>query len=222
MKPSGYVLSLRNSVVAILTGFVPSENPKTGDMLQAWILNADVDPVTAVKTGANEKVCGNCPLKGLPCYVSKFQAPLSVYKKFKAGGYPEIDWSQVNGRKVRLGAYGDPAYVDVGICHELTSRSSGWTGYTHQWQWAVQLKPYVMASVESVADQCEAVAAGWRSFRIRKPGQPKLVDEVVCPASDEAGNKTTCERCPFCCGRSNRGKSVVIYAHDHGAKYIDL
>ena len=36
-----------------------SKNPKTGDMVQMYILLADVEPHIAVKSGADAAVCGN-------------------------------------------------------------------------------------------------------------------------------------------------------------------
>jgi hypothetical protein len=38
-------------------------------------------------------------------------------------------------------------------------------------------------------------------------------DEVLCPASEEAGRKTTCENCKLCSGTSKKAKNVAIYAH---------
>jgi len=84
-------------IVAIVT--IGSKNAKTGAMAQLWIMRADMDPVTASRTGADEAVCGTCPHRGnptdldhgqaaqRPCYVILAQAPLIVYKAFKRGIY---------------------------------------------------------------------------------------------------------------------------------------
>jgi hypothetical protein len=221
-QPTGYVLSDQNGVVCIVTK--NSKNRKTGRMLQTYILTADVDPVTAARTGEESRVCGDCPLRGGKCYVQRFQAPQAVWQKYRRGGYPAIQWPALGAHSIRIGSFGDPAFVPASVWENVVKHSAGHIGYTHQWRLpgAQYLREIVMASVESVADQCEAVAAGWRTFRVRKPEQPKLADEMVCPASDEAGHRTTCSRCLFCCGRSKRGKSVVINAHGRRATQFDL
>jgi hypothetical protein len=53
-------------IVAIATGFKsPSSNDKTGTMIQVWILRADIAPHEAQKTGADESICGDCPMRPL-------------------------------------------------------------------------------------------------------------------------------------------------------------
>ena len=37
--------------------------------------------------------------------------------------------------------------------------------------------------------------------------------EVRCPASEESGQRTTCESCKLCAGASVKAKSVAIVAH---------
>ena len=66
-KPNGFTAyrgpSLLDGVpiVCKVTGTQrPSDNDKTGTMLQQWILLADVHPYEAVKTGQDESVCGEC------------------------------------------------------------------------------------------------------------------------------------------------------------------
>ena len=75
-RAQGYVLYQGPSrlngepIVAIAT--MRTANVKTGNMVQTWILTAEVSPEQAVKTGADEAVCGSCPhrhfLNG-GCYV---------------------------------------------------------------------------------------------------------------------------------------------------------
>ena len=78
-------------IVVILTGLQTrrgSKNAKTGELIQSWILRADVEPHTAVKTGDDASVCGQCPHRPLlasmlaraglpssPCYVRTGEAP---------------------------------------------------------------------------------------------------------------------------------------------------
>jgi hypothetical protein len=37
--------------------------------------------------------------------------------------------------------------------------------------------------------------------------------EFACPASDEMGHRTTCERCQLCRGTSSPARSVAIVVH---------
>ena len=48
---------------------------------------------------------------GRSCYVTVFQAPPVIWKAYKAGKYPKAQNLQglFAGKRVRLGAYGDPA-----------------------------------------------------------------------------------------------------------------
>jgi hypothetical protein len=78
-------------IVAILTGLASSSlNPKTGDMLQTWIIREDVSPVDATRTGDDASVCGDCkhrPANMGSCYVTVFQAPRSVHAAYHRGVY---------------------------------------------------------------------------------------------------------------------------------------
>lgn len=216
-------------VLAILTGLArPSANRKTGAMLQLWILPRDVDPVRASAKGQDASVCGTCPmrwaLKGA-CYVNLGQAPRAVWNAWKRGAYAAADASElpalVKGRAVRLGAYGDPAAVPVAILRALAAAARGWTGYTHQWARpsARELQGLCMASCETEAQAKLATAQGWRVFLTRpKPatGLPLPAGFITCPASNEAGNRTTCARCGLCNGSrgaSDRRKSISINLH---------
>ena len=52
-------------IVAILTGLAnASRNTGTGDMLQLYILRADMMPEAARHTGADASICGTCSMRG--------------------------------------------------------------------------------------------------------------------------------------------------------------
>lgn len=77
-----------------------------------------------------------------------------------------------------------------------------------------------MASVDSETQRCEAVTAGWRTFRTREADHRVGAAEIVCPASAEAGHLTTCALCNLCRGRATTAKDIVIIAHgNRTAKY---
>jgi len=215
-------------IVAIVTGLQSaSANDKTGGMLQTWILRADVAPTTAVRSGQDASVCGDCkhrPANGGACYVTVFQAPLSVFKAYGRGVYPTVadaDALSALGadRKVRIGSYGDPAAVPAHVWHALISRAEMHTGYTHQWATGAHddLRAIVMASADTAYERDMARAAGWRTFRVRSADEPLGEREAVCPASSEAGYKTNCATCGACngAGTGRRGSIAIVV---HGAK----
>jgi hypothetical protein len=211
-------------IVVVVSGLTKtSTNGKTGDLLQTWILRDDINPIAAVETGADASVCGDCPHRGAACYVNLGQAPLNVWRTTHRGRYATAaDLDAIRaigaGRMVRLGAYGDPAAVPVAIWEALTERAAGWTGYTHQWRKAPQLKRFCMASADTPAEGFAARAQGWRTFRIRLADEPVAARlEFVCPASEEAGAKTDCASCKACMGSSAKAKASPVIAA-HGAK----
>ena len=212
-----------SNIVVIVTGLAnASKNSKTGKMLQTWIMRADVEPHDAVRNGEDSSVCGDCPHSGTTCYVIVERAPLQVYRAWKRGSY--ADWTEslpvhaLRGANFRFGSYGDPAAVPFKVWRRVIGqRLSGWTGYTHQWANPrfQRLRNYFMASADSESEALEAHAQGWRTFRVRKPDAPILATEVVCPASEEAGKRTTCASCKLCQGQRLDAKSVVIEAHGY-------
>lgn len=208
---------------------VKSGNRKTGDMVQTWILRSDIDPITASRTGADTAICGDCPHKGKPsdkstgwakdrtCYVNLLFAPNGVYKAYKRGAY-EVAWANANiaaigkGRGVRLGSYGDPAAVPSYIWEWLTRYADFVTAYTHN---PVNPMPQtIMTSADNASQAQEAWDKGERTFRVVSDlAQIIKGKEVLCPASDEAGNRATCASCKLCGGNSIKAKSVAIVAH---------
>ncbi len=225
---AGKILYLDSERVVIAT--TESENRKTGDMVQVWILARDVSPVDAVRAGSDSTVCGDCKHRGgfaeRTCYVNVGQAPSSVWRAFRRGSYDFLEASDYSaffrGRKVRFGAYGDPAYMPLDILAAVAEASSGWTGYTHQWRVCDPgYRQYLMASVDTVGEYLQAKAAGWRTFRVRNTSDFLLtLNEITCPASNEAGHRTQCERCLLCSGsRENETrKDISILVHGVGSK----
>jgi len=212
---------------------VSSKNDKTGAMVQTWIIPRDIDPHAATKSGDDSSVCGDCPLrpanaaKNAPrCYVKTFQAPKSTWKAYHRNRYarPGVDFDAAllpelfAGKTVRIGSYGDPAAVPVAIWRDYTKHAKAWTGYTHQWRDNDALRELVMASADSAADHANALAMGWRSFRVRLPGEKLGKAEIACPASKEAGQRTQCATCKLCQGASIAAKSIAIRDHGPAAK----
>jgi len=219
-------------IVAIAT--LKSANSKTGDMVQTWILREDISPLDAIAAGADASICGNCAHRGnakrkRTCYVQADKAPSSIWHAYHRGQYidlsddPALVAYLLQGRIVRMGAYGDPAMVPVAKWRALLAAAAGRTGYTHAWRrmWSQALKPYVMASVDSVAEQDIARAMGWRTFRVRTEVEPLQANEFACPASPEGGQRKQCIDCKACDGADRAGKaSAAIIVHGKMAKYF--
>ena len=223
-----------NPIIVVMTGIKHrSNNPKTGDMLQTWILMRDIHPHEAVVTGLDESICGHCTHRRdeaghRSCYVS-MNAPGQIWKTYQRGGYkymdPEEAGCAVPGRSIRIGAYGDPAMVPLDIWKKLIVNAPLTTGYTHQWRMmAPKYAEFCMASVDTEEEAAEAKALGYRTFRCISDGDPLLNKELMCPASAEAGKLTTCERCGLCSGsmssHSNEIPTIAITVHGVGSKYF--
>lgn len=199
-------------IVAIAT--LHSQNAKTGDMIQTWILHAEESPTDAVKSGADVAICGQCPHRhhtGGACYVIPFHGPSNVYRAWKRGGYPKATrrhLKRLTGRPVRLGSYGDPAAVPTEVWDHLLKGASFSTGYTHQPN--ADLGHHCMASADT-PEQAEALqSVGWRTFRVKRPGDPLAAGEILCPAS--ANSAIQCVDCQVCSG-GNEGVNVAIDLH---------
>ena len=223
-------------IVAIVTGIDgKSRNAKTGALAQVWILRDGVAPLDAIKTGADASICGDCPHRGRivdgsnrdrSCYVNVFQAPTWIYKCLQRGLYgvdavsPSEARAKLAGLRVRLGAYGDPAALPFEVLEEALADAKGKTGYSHQWRTCdPRFARYVMASCDNDRDYLEAKARGYRTFRVRRAGDALNAREVVCPASKEAGVKTTCAACMACGGNDAKAKAdIAIIAHGAASK----
>lgn len=214
-RPKGLVLWENSTIVAIAT--FTSVNRKTGNMIQVWILNKNTNPVEAVRNGEDKNICGECSFRNNGCYVEVWQAPTVIWKNYKAGKYSYnkiyVDDSLFEGRVIRWGAYGDPAFIPLSIVRYFSNIAKGWTGYTHQWHSCnSEFSKYLMASCDSYSDVAEAERKGYRTFRV---GFDSLPQEITCPASKEL-NKTTCENCLLCNGARENDVRKSIKINPHG------
>jgi len=217
---NGSVLWKNETISFVATGLDnATSNEKTGDMIQTWIIRNDIHPVEAIKQGKDDAICGDCVFRGdgkgkkRGCYVTTVFAPSNIYKSLDNYSGKK---SKINDSVLRLGAYGDPAFVPYSVIDSVTKRSKKNTGYTHQWRksFAQDHKQYCMASVETLEGKEEANKMGWRTFRVTSDLNTKTDDEIFCPASAEMGKKLTCADCGICNGnRTGRKKNVVIMAH---------
>lgn len=199
-------------IIAMLSGIErPSQNVKTGPMLQTWILNEDLDPTTAVKEAKNTAICGNCPLKQDICYVIPWQGPRAAYESYKKREYKTKNLKQLGrGHKIRLGSYGDPAAVPITVWKDLLQYAHGYTGYTHSPEIEPGLKYYVQASTESQEEATRLQSLGWKTFRIKTENTPVMPNEILCPSS-KGVQCITCLKCD--------GKLANVAVNIHGTKH---
>lgn len=229
---SGYVLHTDDERVIIAT--LTSDNAKTGDMIQVWILCRHQSPIDSVRDGSDALICGDCKLRGIDgwrgrmCYVNVTQGPNSVWRAYQRGKYaylPQSRYADVFcGRAVRFGAYGDPVHIPLTILRYIVFFARKHTGYTHQWSKPEYsaYREYLMASVDSELEYWQASTRLWRCFRVRSENARLIPGEIMCPAADETGHKTTCARCGLCNGRvqGDKRKDVCIIVHGIGKKNL--
>lgn len=244
--PNGYVLYNGPSrldgepIVVIGTGFADkTDNTKTGNMIQTWILREDIHPNDAIRDGSDVSICGDCMHRGRlvwdqekimrrnkyrTCYVKVFQAPANVWKAYRKGNYPVMSPYAIPemfaGRATRFGSYGDPAAIPFEVINAIGISSEFTTGYTHQWKTCEgKYGRWVMASADNAADRFLAKSLGYRTFRVRVDLDDVEAGEISCPAAKEMGHKTLCVDCKACGGHSSRAKcDVTIMAHGDAIK----
>ena len=235
-KPRGFIVDRGLSpidgkpYIAVLV--LESENAKTGNMCQVFILRPDVPPLEAIASGADRTVCGDCPHRRRwsdelqryvrSCYVDVGKSVGSVYRAITRGSYPEYDPTlharYIRGRRIRWGAYGDPAILTESVVRDLTALADGHTGYSHQWRhdWAQWCRGFFQASCNSFADYLAASAAGWRTFAVVPQGSAAYSGKL-CPAT-AADSQAQCLTCRLCDGAKT---DIYVEAHGVGAAYVN-
>ena len=227
-------------VVIVNKIFDDSANAKTGAIVQTFIIRSDIDPSDALKTGDDVSICGTCEHRPslvkagngkAPCYVNVGKSVKSVYGAYKRGRYvtasPEFVSKLLAGKTLRLGTYGDPAAAPVATWHALAAGAAKRVGYSHQWQsigfdveaWS----SLIMASADTPEQRVTAKSLGLRTFRVAQDDVLQA-GEIKCPASAEAGRKTTCSDCKLCGGTSVKAKDIVIQDHavGHARRVISI
>lgn len=207
-------------IIGVVT--LKTSNEKTGDMAQLWILRSDMTPTAAVQKRADVSICGGCKHRhnnGGACYVQPFQAPRSIFESWGAGKYDNLTndraavFERLNGKGIRLGAYGDPAALPDHVLALLTDAADYHTGYTHQWknkrlQHALK---YCMASVDNARDivQLKRIdpAAG---YFLVTDNDKAPADAIECLADSKGLTCSTCKACD--------GSSRAIYINVHGTR----
>jgi hypothetical protein len=161
----------------------------------------------------SKAVCGDCPLRPKhvggngQCYAHSTPLQNGCEAARRA---PLVSKGWFPSTILRSAGFGDSAALPADVYLRLQGKFASVRGYTQQWRWAEHLRATHMASVHSAEDALLARSMGWRTFRDRQPGYPRLSWEVEC-----VSEKTTCEHCTLCSGgMRNSAPSVTIL--DHG------
>ena len=209
------------------------QNRKLGDVVQIWILREDIDPLTAIQTGADVSICGDCKLRGSngsgrACYVPVHWYPRTIWSAYKRGNVytslhvlTEADIDPFEDRIVRIGSYGDPAAVPQQIWHDILGNARSVLGYTQRWRptslrnldCTPDLQMLTMASVLSRTERLQAKALGFRTYRVLFDGDVPDDGEIICPY---VTHEVQCEKCRLCDGkrdRHDRRKDIAIPVH---------
>ena len=195
-----------------------SQNIKTGNMITVWILQKELPPHIAVKQKKDSLTCGDCQLRsGNGCYVTTWQAPLQVYKSWKAGKYPKYNVNVFKDKYARFGGYGDPAFLPIKFVKEITKVAKGFTGYTAQWtsnKFNADYLKYFMASVHNT-EQLELLKTKFpeaRYFRIVEDEHvKKYPNECICFNYTADINCIDCLKC-------NAFSNINILIPKHGVR----
>lgn len=222
-----YIIHESAELFAVAT--VDSNNSKTGDMIQIWIMSKLVHPVVSRRTGHDATLqCQGCPhASNQGCYVSPL-ALMAIWRAYKAGSYSHLEFgssewaSFFNHASVRLGAYGNPSMLPLAMLEDITNRAAMHTGYFHDWrlmpiELAKAYGRFLMASCEP-SNVVYAQNLGLRTFTVvsESPSDSRLGIECL---ADKSGLQ--CSQCGLCDGTSrssNRAKrlpSVWIKAHGY-------
>lgn len=200
----------------------PSDNEKTGDMIQIMIIRLEESPTYAHEHDLDISICGNCPFRKnadgkRTCYVNIGQSINSTWRSLHAGNiktleeYPEA-MQYLWKKPIRVGTYGDPAAFPPEVLIPILAKSpKGFTGYTHQWRepYAQEWKGFLQASVETEEDARLANEMGWKYYRVLLPNEKLLEGEHMCLS--EVGKQ--CCDCRLCNGHF---ANICIEVHGAG------
>jgi hypothetical protein len=186
----------------------------TNDGMKSFFSNADTN-------------CLDCPFNEFgKCYTHKFNQYVgfismlkSIAKEFGAfENVPTFKYDMIlqaremsQGTYVRFGTYGEPSLHPIKMIEEMSIVADNWTGYTHQWM-RNDLSKFFMASTHDINEEIVARLKGYRSYIA---SESKIDGIVNCPASKEAGMKSTCSKCNLCSGTLGTKTNKSIYILNH-------
>jgi hypothetical protein len=212
----------------------PSQNRKTGDMVQVSVMRQDMPPVDAWRIGADGAVCpAACSHRSRArggrgtCYVNKARLTSTwqaARREMLAGriGVPPFLFARA---RVRMGMEGDPAAVPVEVIAPVLEAAGAWTGYSAAWRTLPDAwKRYVMASCDTPADAIEAIARGWRPFASSTSpdtdAEYQAAGLTLCDA--ERPTAKTCAACLRCNGAGRHPSSPTPRTTARPGAYLPI
>jgi hypothetical protein len=174
-----------------------------------------------------DSVCFDCPFNSyLKCYTHKYMQFSGFISMLKSISREYNTLEQFNtieekqseiiemckDKYIRFGTYGEPTLIPIELVSTMVEVSKSHTGYTHQWAKNENYTAYFMASTHNLAQAFQAQRKGFRSFLAVK-NQLSEEAAIICPASKEAGFKSTCEKCGLCSGQRKGKKHIQIIEH---------
>ena len=210
-KENKMIVYENEEIVCIL--ILISRNRKTGSLSQLYILDKET-----LKGG----FCSNCTSEKI-CYV--FNGLKGVQDSYRKGNYPHVDIN-LSRKRVRLGAYGDPALIPLEVLRDKL-QVRRFTGYTHMWRLESkqEYKSMLMASVEDIQSYHLAKSLGWRVFYnqldvylgdVTQDQVDQETRSILCPNTT---HEITCDECMLCDGRkSEKDTRKDIFIHPHGGR----
>lgn len=209
----------------------PSANRKTGTTIQTFFIDkARIENEPSV-FGSK---CESCSAVNY-CYVTRDKLAVRKALVSLIGGdktsYKFVTFEQAltclresQFNKIRLGSYGDPSIMPINdliaICETKKHLS-----YTHFWndENLQDLRKVCMASTSNIAEDLEAKALGWRTFRVRLEK-----DDVVLPSAIQClyeARNIQCVKCGLCDGialddKRKHVSDIWIYGHGSAHKKI--
>ena len=212
----------------------PSQNRKTGDMIQVSIMRADMPPVDAWRIGADGAVCpAACSHRSRArggrgtCYVNKARltATWAAARREAIAGRVGVPPFLFARARVRMGMEGDPAAVPVEVIAPVLDAAGAWTGYTAAWRTLPDAwRRYVMASCDTPADAVEAIARGWRP--VASSTSPEMdaayaaAGLTLCDA--ERPTAKTCAACLRCNGAGRHPSSPTPRTTARPGAYLPI
>ena len=187
--------SLLDGKPIVVIAIPKSSNDKTGNMVQTFIICKDTDPITASRRGEDYSICGNCIHRGIPNHKknsggadkrSCYVMLLVVLSVYKA--YKKGNYTL---------AQGHDDITKLGADREVRLGTYGDTSAVPSYVW----------------DSLLSKSSGRTGYTHQHNVQGK---EILCPASEEAGRRTTCIECKLCSGNTISAKNIFIPAHGTG------
>jgi hypothetical protein len=210
--------SMLDNAPIVVIATMSTSNVKTGQMVQTWILRADINPVEASQTGDDASICGNCVHRHYnkgACYVNIGQAPNAVYKGFQRGIYPVFSFddhahyfASPENQTWRIRRSGRRSVWCNAI--NCRARHRSYRLYTHQADhkgFDGRYFELCQVSADTPRQAAKYQKLGAKTFRVALAGDALANGELECLADSKG---LQCIDCMLCDGST---KNIAITVH---------